>query len=312
MLALLAAMLASGSVPEIDPAALHRHIAVLASDAFEGRKPGTPGEARTIAYISAEMEKAGLTAGAGAGAWYQPVRLGGSGESHNVIGRIEGRDPAAGAVVLLAHWDHLGLCRSERAEDRICNGAIDNASGIAELIELGRLLAAAPRPVRTIIFLATTGEESGMRGVHAFLRQPPVPLRSIVAAVNFDCVAVAPRDAPLGVIGRGKTALDPLIERIAADAGRVVTDSRGANAYVSRQDGWAFLRAGIPAVMVGGAYGDLRWLRSFMSTRYHRPNDESGRLLDVAGAAQDGAFLSLFARALADPAQFAGNGRAPE
>lgn len=290
---------------EIDPEALRRHIAVLASDAFEGRMPGTPGEAKTIAYISAEMGKAGLEPAAAPGRWYQPVNVGGV-WSQNVIGRIAGTDPAAGAVVVTAHWDHLGICRSEGAADRICNGAVDNASGVAELIELGRLLVAGPRMARTILLIATTGEERGLLGSKAFVRDPVVPLASIVAAINFDCVAVAPRDEPIGVIGRGKTVLDPLIDAVAREAGRAVDDDRGANGYLSRQDGWSFLKAGIPAVMAGSAFGDLGPLHRFMDKRYHRPSDQDASALELGGAAQDGAFLAAFVRALADPVRFPG------
>jgi len=309
MLSLLAALVAAATPPaEIDPEALRRHVAVLASDAFEGRMPGTRGEARTIAYVADQFEKAGLAPAAGGERWYQPVPLGSMADpnrmSHNVIGRIAGTDPGAGTIVVMAHWDHLGLCRPEGAKDRICNGAVDNASGVAELIELARMLAAGPRPARTILFLATTGEESGQRGAHAFLRSPPVPPGSIRAAVNLDCVAIGPRGGPLGVVGRGLTRLDPLIDRVAAETGRIVAPGRAANEYVGRQDGSAFLAAGIPAVMVGSAYGNLRWLHAFMLTRYHHPDDENGLRLDLRGAGQDGAFLAAFVRALADPGRF--------
>ena len=94
--------------------------------------------------------------------------------------------------MLLAHWDHLGFCRPEGAPDRICNGAVDNASGVAMMIEVAGQLAAGPRPARDILFLATTAEEEGLVGAGYFAAHPTVPLDSIVAAINMDTVAIRP------------------------------------------------------------------------------------------------------------------------
>ena len=95
------------------------------------------------------------------------------------------------SLLYLAHWDHLGLCAPEEP-DRICNGAVDNASGIAALLEIARGLAAGPRPKRDILFLATTAEELGLLGAEYFAARPAVPLASIVAAINMDTLAIAP------------------------------------------------------------------------------------------------------------------------
>ncbi len=133
-------------------------------------------------------------------------------DSPNVIGRLGGTRHPDEAIFYLAHWDHLGLCRPEGVADRICNGAIDNASGIALLIEVARRLARGAPPDRSIYFVATTAEEIGLLGARVLTRDPPVARDKIVAAINFDTVAIAPAGTPVAIIGRGKTPLDPIID----------------------------------------------------------------------------------------------------
>ncbi|NJM50386.1 MAG: M28 family peptidase [Sphingomonadales bacterium] len=112
--------------------------------------------------------------------------------SYNVIGKIPGRKKGSGAVLYIGHWDHLGLCRPETEEDRICNGAVDNASGIAVLTEVAKALR-KKRNDRDIYFLATTAEESGLLGAYAYAEKPVFPLEDIVIALNVDTIAIAPR-----------------------------------------------------------------------------------------------------------------------
>ena len=109
--------------------------------------------------------------------------------THNVAGRIRGSGNSGQTLLYLGHWDHFGICRAEGEPDRICNGAVDNASGIATLIEIAGRLARPPHPPRDILFLATTAEETGLLGAEQFVRTPLVPLPSIVAALNLDMVA---------------------------------------------------------------------------------------------------------------------------
>ena len=225
-------------------------------------------------------------------------------EPVNVMAKIVGRDADAGAVLMLAHWDHLGICRPEGAPDRICNGAVDNASGVAVLIEIGRRLAAGPRPRRTIYVIATTAEESGLLGAAALVRDPPVPLQRIVAVLNLDTVAIAPAGEPVAVIGRGRTRLDPIIDRAIAIQRRKLDASDAANAFIERQDGWMFSKAGVPAVMVGGAFSNTVRLTSFLAGDYHSPIDDVAHLFPLDGAAEDAALHVVLARLLADPAIF--------
>ncbi|PTQ10151.1 peptidase M28 [Sphingomonas oleivorans] len=225
-------------------------------------------------------------------------------ESHNVIGRLAGTTRPDEAILYLAHWDHLGLCRPAGTKDRICNGAVDNASGVALMLETARLLAQAPRPGRSLMFMATTAEESGLLGARAFVRDPPVPLGSIRAAINFDTVAVAPRGRAIATIGRGMTPLDPLVDAAARAVGRTSDTRTVQNMLVERQDGWALIQAGVPAIMPGSAFADMERLNRFLAGDYHGPGDEAGKGIELGGAAEDGAFFVMLGRLLADPERF--------
>jgi Zn-dependent M28 family amino/carboxypeptidase len=221
-----------------------------------------------------------------------------------VVGRLRGTGATSESLLYLAHWDHLGICRAEGEADRICNGAVDNASGVASLIEIARGLAAAPRRPRDILFLATTAEEVGLLGAKAFASRPPVPLESIVAAINLDTVAIMPRGAPVAVMGRGIPALDQLVDATVAEAGRALDTDGEADALVERQDGWALARLGVPALMVGGSFSDMNRLEAFLEGPYHQPTDNPGPGLVLDGAAEDADLAIALGLKLADPSLY--------
>lgn len=220
--------------------------------------------------------------------------------THNLIGRLPGRRPDAGAVLLVAHWDHFGVCAEAPAEDLVCNGAVDNASGVAALIEIARRLAKGPQLDRDVLFLATTGEELGLLGAHAFAENPALPLDRIVAAFNIDTIALAPAGSPIAIVGRGMTKLDPQIVRVAKAQKRKLVEGDAANAYVRRQDGWALLQHDVPAVMVSSAYSDVARVERFFEGDYHRPGDQLSRGIELGGAAEDVAFHVALVRWFAD------------
>jgi hypothetical protein len=224
--------------------------------------------------------------------------------SNNVAGRIRGTGGGRETVLLLGHWDHLGLCRPEGAEDRICNGAVDNASGIAVLLEVARGLAAGPKPKRDILFLATTAEEMGLLGATHFAAHPTVPLTSIVAAMNLDTVAISPKGEKVAVIGGGMPALDAVLAQTISAMGRVRDTDKEADPFITRQDGWALTRAGVPAIMVGGSFSDMKALEGFLSGPYHKPEDDLSRPLVLEGAAEDADLHIALGRKLADPAAY--------
>jgi Zn-dependent M28 family amino/carboxypeptidase len=220
--------------------------------------------------------------------------------THNLIGKIPGRDPDAGAVLFVAHWDHFGICGEETAEDRVCNGAIDNASGVAALTEVARQLSRGRAPDRDIHFLATTAEELGLLGAHAFAENPPLPLDAIIAAFNIDSIAIAPARTPVAIVGRGMTGLDEDIERVARREKLKVSPGDEANEYVKRQDGWALLQHDIPTVMVTTSYGEIERMRHFFDGDYHRPSDDLSRPLELGGAVDDVRMLVALGRWFAD------------
>lgn len=221
--------------------------------------------------------------------------------THNIIGKLPGKRPEAGAVLVLAHWDHFGQCAEPPAEDLICNGAVDNASGLAVMTEIARRLADGPQLDRDVYFLATTAEEIGFLGVRAFAENPPLPLGRIVAAFNIDTVALAPAGRPFEIVGKGLTPLDPQIEAYAKFAKRRIAPGNAAAPYAHRQDGWALLKYGVPAVMVSSSWSDISLVEAFMESDYHRPGDKISRGLVLGGAADDVEFHVGLVRWFADP-----------
>ncbi|HEV7660364.1 MAG TPA: M28 family peptidase [Allosphingosinicella sp.] len=226
-------------------------------------------------------------------------------DTSNVIGRLRGSRATGESLLLLAHWDHLGSqCRPAGEADRICNGAVDNASGVASLIEIAGRLAFLPRQPRDMLFMATAAEEMGLLGASYFAEHPIVPLASIVAAINMDTVAIHPAGEPVAMMGRGTPALDRLVDATIVDMGRRIDPDDEAAAFVQRQDGWALARHGVPAIMVGGSFSNLALLNAFLGGRYHGPDDEADGQLMLDGAAEDANLIVTLAGRLADPATY--------
>lgn len=224
--------------------------------------------------------------------------------SQNIIGKLSGSVPGSGAVLVLAHWDHLGECGAPEDADRICNGAADNASGVAMMLEMARRLKAGPPLARDVYFLATSAEEAGLLGIRSFVRNPPVPLDTIVAAFNLDMMAVAPAGSPVGLIGRGSDpALDAVITAAVAKSGRSMGDQPLADSFLQRQDGWILTQAGVPTVLMSSSYGSRELLNPFLATRYHRASDEAAAV-EYGGAVEDLLLHEAVIRQIADPARY--------
>lgn len=225
--------------------------------------------------------------------------------THNLIGRIDGRRHDLGAVLLVAHWDHFGRCADPPAEHLICNGAVDNASGLAVITEAARILANGRQNDRDIYILATTGEELGLLGALAFAENPPVPLDSIMAVLNVDSTGLVGPGLPVSVIGAGMTDLDDAIGTVLKGMHRRQVAGTAANAFVRRQDGWVFIQHDVPAVMVSSAYSDPQRLDRFMDERYHRPTDIAAKV-EYGGMVEDVAVQVELARFFADAHRFPG------
>lgn len=227
-------------------------------------------------------------------------------ESNNVVAKLPGARPDGKAVLFLGHWDHLGICAPDDAKDRICNGAVDNASGIAVLIEVAKRLAHGARPDRDIYFLATTAEEKGLLGAHHFAAHPAVPLADITAALNIDTIAITPRGTPVATIGRGKPAYDAVVRQVASKLGRKLDEDGEADAFIQRQDGWALAAKGVTSLMVGGSFSDMPRLEAFLDSDYHRPADEFSDKMELGGAAEDADLHVALGRAFADRKRWSG------
>lgn len=221
-------------------------------------------------------------------------------DSHNVIAKLPGAKPDGKAVLFLGHWDHLGVCRPDDATDRICNGAVDNASGIAVLIEVAKRFAAGERPDRDIYFMATTAEEKGLLGAHYFADHPVVPLGDIAVALNIDTIAISPRGTPVATIGRGKPAYDAVVRDVATKLGRKLDEDGEADSFVQRQDGWALGAKGVTSLMVGGSFSDMPLLEAFLDSDYHQASDNFSDKIPLGGAAEDADLHVALGRAFAN------------
>ena len=229
--------------------------------------------------------------------------------THNLIGKIPGRRPASGAVLIVAHWDHFGRCALPPAPHLICNGAIDNASGLAVITEIARTIARGRPLDRDVYVLATTGEELGLLGALAFAENPPIALDRIVAAFNVDSTGLVPSGRPVAIVGRGLTAIDDEAARTLTRMKRKQVSSDMANAYVKRQDGWVLIQHDVPTIMVSTSYSDQSRLDRFMAEDYHRPTDTADKV-QYGGMADDVAIGAELVRHFADARSYPGTGAA--
>jgi hypothetical protein len=216
----------------------------------------------------------------------------------NVAGRLEGSDPrlAREIVVVSAHLDHLGVGTPVDG-DSIHNGALDNATGIAAMLEIARALSESPRrPRRSILFLAVTGEERGYVGSESFAAHPPVE-GEIVANVNLDMLVALQPFRSVVAFGAEHSSLAANVERAARASGvTVVPDARPEEVVFVRSDQFSFVREGVPAVFPVDGADHTAWMRSI----YHSPQDDMDQPGLDAGAVADFARFNL--RLIADVA----------
>ena len=210
--------------------------------------------------------------------------------SPNVVALLRGRDPVLSKeyVVLTAHLDHLGVGTPVDG-DSIFNGAMDNASGVAALIEVGRALEARP-PKRSVLFVAVTGEEKGLLGSYYWTKRPTVPLAQVAANVNVDMMLVIVPFTHLIVQGVDESTLgDSAREQAKASGIDVVPDPEPQRNRFIRSDQFSFIRAGIPAVALtaGAIPGSSRdsLLRAWQKRRYHEPSDDLAQPIDPGAPA---------------------------
>jgi Zn-dependent M28 family amino/carboxypeptidase len=223
-------------------------------------------------------------------------------KSRNVVARVVGSDPALRDehVVFTAHWDHLGRDKA-LAGDQIYNGAADNASGTAMLLELARAFAGTrPAPKRSLLFLAVTAEEQGLLGATYYAANPLYPIAKTVANVNMDVVNLWGPTSDVTSVGMGQSTLDDLLVAVAGAKGRtVVPDPEPEKGMYYRSDHFAFAQVGVPALNAKGGsrfvgkpegYGQAR-RDEYTKNDYHKPSDEVKPDWDLAGAAADAGLL---------------------
>jgi hypothetical protein len=204
--------------------------------------------------------------------------------SFNVVGMIPGSDPtlAAETVVLSAHLDHIGVGRADATGDTINNGALDDAVGIASLIEEARRFKAADKaPRRSIVFLAVTAEEKGLIGSDYFAHNPTVPKASIVAEVELDMPILTYKFQDIVVYGAQHSTLGPIVTRAGSAIGVGLSeDPLPDEGIFVRSDHYRFVQQGVPAVFLWpGAGGPGKAaIQAFMRDHYHQPSDELTQL----------------------------------
>ncbi len=233
--------------------------------------------------------------------------------SRNVIGVLPGTTRADEYILNTAHWDHLGVCR-ESGEDRICNGAIDNASGTAALVALAEAQARAGRTARTQVFLAVTAEESGLLGSAYYAANPIFPLARTAGGLNIDSLTMHGDARNFYAVGAGKSELDAWLARAVQAEGLTMTPGEPAPqaGYYFRSDQFSLAKLGVPMVYAklgddlvsGGRAAGEAWAADYRANRYHGPADEYDENWDWTGAMRELAVFYRLGRALAQSDQW--------
>jgi Zn-dependent M28 family amino/carboxypeptidase len=235
--------------------------------------------------------------------------------SHNVIGKVAGAVRPGEAVLYGAHWDHLGVGLPDAKGDRIYNGAVDNASGVAGVLELARLFSQAPPPARSVYFIGFTAEEKGLLGSEYYAAHPVTPLATTVALLNLDVMNLNGPARDVSTRGKGEADLDGLVARAAEAQGRRYThDPHLEEGSFFRADHFSLARAGVPAVtltagldlVAGGVAAGEAAHRDYFAHRYHQPADEWRPDWDLRGAAADIDLYYEAGRRLADSRDWPG------
>ncbi len=236
-------------------------------------------------------------------------------DSRNVLAKVEGRDPQRRDeyVVYTAHWDHLGVGAPVQG-DRVYNGALDNASGVATLLEIARAFTVVdPKPARSILFAMVTAEEQGLLGSQYYSVAPVYPLAKTVANINVDGVNQWGRTSDVTVVGMGASDLDDYLRDAAAEQGRTLRpDPEPEKGFYYRSDHFNFAKQGVPALYIDTgvdyvgkppAYGQQK-RDEYTSTDYHAPSDEVKADWDLAGAVEDARLLFAVGYRVANAEKF--------
>ena len=217
-------------------------------------------------------------------------------QSRNVVARLRGSKYPEEAIVYSAHWDHLGT-HADEPDDNIYNGAIDNATGVAGVLEIAEQFTVQdPKPERSVVFLFVTLEESGLLGSAYYAAHPVVPLAKTVAVVNIDAMPVVGLTRDLVVVGLGNSELEDVLRPITDRQKRVLTEeSAPEKGQFFRSDHFSFAKAGVPALYAKGGvdhiekgreYG-ISVIDDYTAKRYHKSADNFDPEWDLRGIVQD-------------------------
>ena len=208
-------------------------------------------------------------------------------DSRNVIGLLEGSEKPDEYIVFTAHWDHLGVGEAQDG-DNIYHGAVDNASGVASIMEIARAATKIqPRPKRSLVFMAVTGEEQGLLGSEYYVNNPVFPLNKTLANINVDGANVFGRnDNHIEVVGFGYTTLEDLLKDVVAGQQRtVIPDETPEAGHYFRSDQFSFAKKGVPALYTTSVTPED--YKEYNARRYHKPSDKFDPNWDMKAAVAD-------------------------
>jgi Zn-dependent M28 family amino/carboxypeptidase len=217
-------------------------------------------------------------------------------ESRNVMGVLPGTSRPAEHVLYTAHWDHLGRCTPNAAGDDICNGAIDNATGVAALVALAEAQARAGATPRSQLFVAVTAEEQGLLGSEYYAANPVVPLSQTVGGVNMDAMYVMGEARDVVRIGGAKSDLDAVLAAALAQTGQALSPDPNPEAgRYYRSDHFSLAKRGVPMLylkpghdlVAGGTAAGDAWAAAYNARAYHGPDDEYDENWDWVGVMRD-------------------------
>jgi Zn-dependent M28 family amino/carboxypeptidase len=251
---------------------------------------------------------------------FQPVSLGlkastnmyhalETSQSRNVLALLPGRQRPEEVVIYMAHWDGLGK-NDNLPGDTIFNGAVDNATGAAALLELAKAFAAMkPAPKRSVLFLVTTAEESGFWGSWYYTEHPVFPLAQTVAGINFDILNISGPTRDVVVVGRGASELEDVLEEVAQAEQRYLTgEDAPEQGFFYRSDHISFAKVGVPVIYTksgvdlvnGGIEAGQAAVQRYNLNDYHKVTDEFRYDWDLTGMAEDVRLFFETGRRLAD------------
>lgn len=227
--------------------------------------------------------------------------------SRNILARLPGVERPDEAIVYTAHWDHLGdhsathggdkAAPAAEGEDHVYNGAIDNATGVAGVLEIAEaFIVQNPKPARSVVFLMVTLEESGLLGSKYYAANPVIPLKDTVAVINLDAMSVVGPTKDLVVIGLGNSELDDVLRPIAEKQQRTLVEEDGVEkGFFFRSDHFSFAKYGVPALYAKGGIDHVekgadfgrQVQANYTTALYHKPADEFDEAWDLRGVVQD-------------------------